>query len=421
MSRAFIPSMLLLLGFLAPFQARSASGPIWNMELLREPPAFKWLDDSSPIRSLAYQNEPYQGQPTEVFAFYATPVSVGSAKAEEGPFPGIVLIHGGGGTAFAEWAWKWARRGYCAIAMDLSGRRPPPPSFNPQGQWIPTRLPGNAERVRMPHPGPDQSHMEKFNSIQSDDPTDHWPFHAVAAAIRAHSLIRSFPEVDRARTAVTGISWGGYTTCITASIDDRFSAAVPVYGCGFLHVGESVQKPSIDQQGTQAAEWVRRYDPSSHLSNCRVPILFVNGTHDIHYPLDSYRKSYDLVPGPKSVRLEFKMRHSHQAGWEPEDIHRFIDQHCGTGMGIIQLETPELSDKNVRVAYQSPRPLRQASLHFTEEAGPLKERSWRHQVLEIQPLRVTGPEAPKTATVWYVSVEDDRGSLISTPPIFPGN
>ena len=32
-------------------------------------------------------------------------------------------------------------------------------------------------------------------------------------------------------------------------LDDRFKAAVPVYGCGFLFEGESVQKPSIDKLG----------------------------------------------------------------------------------------------------------------------------------------------------------------------------
>ena len=31
------------------------------------------------------------------------------------------------------------------------------------------------------------------------------------------------------------ISWGGYLTCIVAGLDNRFKAAVPVYGYGFLH------------------------------------------------------------------------------------------------------------------------------------------------------------------------------------------
>ena len=32
---------------------------------------------------------------------------------------------------------------------------------------------------------------------------------------------------------MTGISWGGYLTCLVASLDSRFIAAAPVYGCGF--------------------------------------------------------------------------------------------------------------------------------------------------------------------------------------------
>jgi hypothetical protein len=33
----------------------------------------------------------------------------------------MVLIHGGGGTAFADWVRLWTGRGYAAIAMDLCG------------------------------------------------------------------------------------------------------------------------------------------------------------------------------------------------------------------------------------------------------------------------------------------------------------
>ena len=57
-----------------------------------------------------------------------------------------------------------------------------------------------------------------------------WPI-----VIRAHSLVQSFAEVDAGLTGLTGISWGGYLTCMTVGVDHRFKVAVPVYGCGFLH------------------------------------------------------------------------------------------------------------------------------------------------------------------------------------------
>ena len=302
----------------------------WNLEKLSSPPAFRWVDEKSPIRELLYAGEKTGDRDTEVFAFYASPKTIGLEDAGDGPFPGVVLIHGGGGTAFSEWVWLWAKRGYAAISMDLSGHRPLPPEYDPDtGEFKKDRGYEKGGRTKLEKGGLGQTHTEKFDNI-GGSVDDDWPLHAVSSAIRAHSLIRSFPEVDAERTAVTGISWGGYTTCLVASVDKRFKAAVPVYGCGFLFEGESVQKPSIDklEPEERRAEWIRRYDPSSHLANCRVPILFVNGTHDIHYPLDSYMKCYALVPGEKSIRIEPKMRHSHVHGWAPKEIGQFIDSHC---------------------------------------------------------------------------------------------
>jgi dienelactone hydrolase len=80
---------------------------------------------------------------------------------------------------------------------------------------------------------------------------DHWAYHAVAAVVLGHSLIRSFPEVDASRIGVTGISWGGYLTCIVAGVDDRFRFAAPVYGCGFL--GEGSAGSAAGGQGTEKA------------------------------------------------------------------------------------------------------------------------------------------------------------------------
>ena len=42
--------------------------------------------------------------------------------------------------------------------------------------------------------------------------------------------------------------------------------------------------------------WLRDFDPSQYLSGVKCPILFLNGTKDFAYPLDSYRASYRLVP-----------------------------------------------------------------------------------------------------------------------------
>ena len=160
----------------------------WDLVHLSEAPAYEWSDQQSPVWSLHYEGEHYQGEPTRVFAYYASPATTNTRDPEDDTFPAVVLVHGGGGTAFKEWAELWAKRGYAAIAMDLAGDGP--------------------ERQRLPDGGPNQSDDEKFGAI--DEPSeDQWTYHSVANVILAHSLIRSFEEVDASRTAITGISWVG--------------------------------------------------------------------------------------------------------------------------------------------------------------------------------------------------------------------
>jgi len=59
-------------------------------------------------------------QDTEIFAFVGIP----EGATKENPVPGIVLVHGGGGTAFFQWVSYWVKRGYAAIAMDTDGNMP---------------------------------------------------------------------------------------------------------------------------------------------------------------------------------------------------------------------------------------------------------------------------------------------------------
>lgn len=384
----------------------------WNLTELRKVPEFSWMSRSGPIHSLTYRGESCQGHPTQVFAFYASPRTLGT-NGEVGPFPAVVLIHGGGGTAFAEWVWLWAQRGYAAIAMDLSGRRPIDPIYDASGVPVPNQAVKPETRSKLTEGGPEQGHPEKFDSVGGEIDDD-WPFHAAASVIRAHSLIRSFPEVNPEATAVTGISWGGYTTCLAASLDNRFRAAVPVYGCGFLHEGESVQKPAIDRLQDRKDLWVRLYDPSSLLPHCRVPILFVNGTNDVHYVLDSYQKSFDLVPARKQMRIEVKMPHSHPAGWAPKEIGLFIDSYCRNGEPLPALSEPVVVSDGVSAEFSSVRPVKAAALHFTCDSGLRSERNWQSLEARIQGNLIHGPPLPQEANTWFISVTDDRDAMVST-------
>ncbi len=415
-----VAGVLLVTGSASAFaQWPSLQIPPWDVpQLLSAEPAVEWLRQDQSIHSLLYSGEPYLGAPTQVFAFYASPATLDPSRRGE-TFPGVVLIHGGGGTAFAVWVELWAQRGYAAIAMDLGGSRPSEPVFDSATGRLNHSAMRKPQITRLPNGGPDQQREQKYDAIGGDH-TDDWCFHAVANVVRAHSVLRGRPEVQAERTAVTGISWGGYTTCMVASIDPRFRAAVPVYGCGYLFAGDSVQRTAIDALGDRSADWIAWYDPSSVLSHCRTPILFVNGTNDIHYPLDGLQRSLELVAGPHFARIEVGMKHSHEAGWAPPEIGRFIDGYCLDQPGLAQLGMPEVVGDQVHVSWQAPGAseglvtLQAAALHFTTGNGRRAEREWESIPAEVigRDIRVARP--PTEANTWFVTATDDRGDMVST-------
>jgi len=402
-------------GTIVPAQELPASLP-WDLSALSKPPAVEWLDEASPVRSLLYAGEPCEGDATRVFAYYATPASIrGGADAEtatavgttKGPWPGIVLVHGGGGTAFAEWVSLWAQRGYAAIAMDLAGSRPDPAGTKKNAV------------VRLPDGGPGQEHKNKFDTIATADVSDDWPYHAVANCIRAHSLLRSLPGVDPSRTAITGISWGGYTTCLVASLDNRFRAAVPVYGCGHLRDNSCWLGDFARIGPEQSTRWTKLYDPGTYLPACRVPIFFVNGTNDFAYPLDSFMKSHaDVQHAAKNVRIQVNMPHGHEAGWAPAEIAAFIDANLLGTAALPVLDTPVVDDRGARCRVTAGTPVASAACVSTAEPGPINKLTWQTVPAEVAADgMLTAPKPPPDARAYFITATTTAGLQVSSPVV----
>ena len=380
---------LVLLLFTPPI-TRAAEEPgarttgAWDLDALRQAPKITVAEQGKTPTSLYYEGEPYQGKPTRVFAYLARPEKV------EGKLPAVVLVHGGGGTAFPEWAELWARRGYVALAMDLAGQGP--------------------GRKRLPDGGPPQDDGTKFADVPVKDA---WTYHAVAAVLRGASLLAARPDVDAGRLAVTGISWGGDLTCIVAGLDDRLKAAVPVYGCGFLHE-DSVWLPTFQKMPeAKRKTWVENFDPSRYPARARMPVLFVNGTNDFAYPLGSYQKSYRLVTD-RTLCVTVNMPHGHPQGWAPVEIGLFIDQHLRGGKPLARIESARRDDGRVEVKFRAEVPVTAAALHYTTDTGPWKERKWQTREAKVEgtAVRVDLPEA--RPLVYFVTLTDGRKATVST-------
>ena len=371
-----------------------ASTP-WDLTALSKPPKIEWLKRDGPVRSLLYPGEPFDGKPTRVFAYYATPGTLAGDPTLDVGLPGVVLVHGGGGTAFAEWVTLWAKRGYAALAMDLAGK--------------------GADRKRLPDGGPDQSHIQKFEWIDRDV-TEQWQYHAVANVIRGHTLLRARPEVQASRTAITGISWGGYLTCIVAGLDKRFAAAVPVYGCGFLTEGSAWDKEFRKMNEEQLARWVELWEPSRYLGSAAMPVFFVNGTNDFAYWLPSYGKTAQLVPN-RTMRIEVRMKHGHEAGWAPAEIGRFVDSIVKDGPPLLTFGSPTIANGKMSLEVLGDQAIASASLHFTTGDGPPKERIWESAPAVIEGRRIVA-DLPKGATIWYLSATDQAKAMVSGDLMF---
>src|SRR5438128_559042 len=60
------------------------------------------------VRALFFDAPPWHGKPTRAFAWYGVPANLKPGEK----VPAVVLVHGGGGTAFANWVTMWNKRGY---------------------------------------------------------------------------------------------------------------------------------------------------------------------------------------------------------------------------------------------------------------------------------------------------------------------
>lgn len=385
--------ILILISLFWGIQCSNAQikGTIWDTKEIYKVPDYKTLSADSAI-GIVYQGLTYKGQAKNVFAYYSSPGTLTGDRSKDKNLPAVVLVHGGGGTAFKAWTILWAKKGYAAIAMDLRGN--------------------DAKKQHIAGGFEEPQSLTPYFTI-TPNLNEQWMYQAIGDVILAHNLIRSFSGVDSNRTALTGISWGGIISCALAGIDNRFKAVVPVYGCGYLFHNSAMLKELDKLSASDKAIWVKQYDPSQYIGKAKMPVLFINGTNDGHFYLDSYAKTYSMVKD-KTLSIKIGLKHNHSYGWGNEEIYYFINSYLNGTAPLAKLAAVEIKKGGISSKIKAMVPVDQAYLNYTKDTTSiLKDRKWERMVVRIKNNKVWLPALPDGITIWYLSVIDKRGLQVS--------
>lgn len=339
---------------------------------LTKPPATHDAEADGNLRALFFDALPYRGKPTRVFAWYGAPAGRSSK------LPAVVLVHGGGGTAYKEWVKKWNEHGFAAISIAVEGQT----DTKDDKAW---------HRHAWAGPARDNIYNDSAEPI-----ADQWIYHAVADTVLANSLLRSFPEVDAQKVGLMGISWGGVIAATAMGIDTRFAFVIPTYGCGDLADTPNQYGAALHDNTLYRVVW----NPLVWLPHATMPALWFSWPDDVHFPLTSQRASYNAAPGPHMVAILPGMKHGHPAGWNPPDSYAFAESVVRDGEPWLKQISP--------YEFSSTKPITAAILFTTTDATSTVPSKWTQTPATFTQ---SGPHIRMTAAIpegtnaWFIDLQ----------------
>lgn len=353
------------------------------------------------INGLFFNGLDYHGKSTKVFCWYGVPENLKEGEK----VPAAVLVHGGGGTVFPQWIKKWTDLGYAAISIALEGQVPGPKDVE--------------SPLEVNHPvhefsGPYRKGF--FFDIEDEEIENQWFYHAVADIILANSLLKSFPEIDSLKIGITGISWGGILTNVVTGIDNRFAFAIPVYGCGYLYESPTYINQLKSQSEYSKKFYMENWEPSLYVPMHDQPTLFINGTNDYYFPMNSFIKTYRASGAEKYLHIEYEMKHGHGPGWEPEEIYRFADYVTKRGERPVRLRT---NNKNKKII-EFEGAVNEAFAFYTSDTADWNADNYdwiKANAFISKNSKTITPELPDDAFYYFINAFTDGVGMYSSSMI----
>lgn len=145
-------------------------------------------------------------------------------------------------------------------------------------------------------------------------------------------------------------------------------------------------------------------------------MLWVTGSNDFAYPMDSLQKSYRLPTGPRTLCLRLRMPHGHGgAGENPKEIHAFAESIFNGKSPLTVITGQGRDGMNAWVSFKSKEPIVRAELNYTTDTGKWQDRKW-----ESAPAPLDAAQGKATATVpegtrvYYFNLTDASSLVVSS-------
>ena len=391
------------LSMVSPEIMVDAAAPSWPDSVKTAPDSIEITSGDiyrTDVKSVLINGLDYNGKKTQFFAFWAMPDVEPGEKV-----PGIVLMHGSGGTAYRDWVRKWVKRGYAAIAP----------------YWVESE----DDKSKCDIKGIPESYVWNMGPRRNgtfkdwEAPiADQWMYHAVADTMLAHSFLASQEGVDADKIGICGVSWGGIITSYTIGVDDRFSFAIPIYGTGFLKESKAKISKDLVEDG------LNMWDPSTVLNNAKMPTLFINSNNDTYFSLNLQARAYGAVEGSR-LSIKNGLTHGHDAAFALEEAYSFADSIVKGGTEFTRFTDNKLEFKDDDIiacaTYESASPLTSAKLWYTTDSEGLKytnytyNGTWQSKEIELGTTGVIRVQLPDDTKGYYIEATDSLDRVNATP------
>lgn len=335
----------------------------------------------------------------------------GNAVSESNKVPAVVLVHGGGGTAFYEWVDFWTERGYAAIAMCTD-------------QNVPTVTGNNQTAINNANHTKVSSYSvggQSFN-LGPDNPSqfadfrkpvnEQWAYHAIATVIASNSFIRSFPVVDGTKVALTGISYGSFLTCQAAAHDDRYACAVPIYGSYCQSIGDTQFPSYFNAIGEEKKAML--WDNDEVMVGNKTPFFFVNSNLDQFFSVLGNDASCRKMPSSKMV-LKHNLAHGHEmGGMLIYEVHAYIDSICNKLTRIPTFtKQPTKEDMTAKVSFAKGVTLSRSMVYYTNATVLNQYTVWNRSYCDYIDDEIL-IDVPIDTTYCYLNVTDSYQNEVSS-------